>query len=237
MAAGGEGGAASKGRILVVEDDASLLFGLKKNLQYEGYEVLTADDGERGLQLAVDGKPDLIVLDIMLPKINGFELCETLRRSKIDTPVIFLSAKSAEIDKVNGLELGGDDYMTKPFSVRELLARVKSILRRLKDDEEAAPTRFGDVEVDLAGQTVRVEGRPVKLTSREFELLRFLVRSEGKVLTRETILQKVWGFDYYGTARTIDNFINRLRQKIEQDADHPRHLLTVRGVGYKFSRE
>ncbi|MBN1443951.1 MAG: response regulator transcription factor [Planctomycetes bacterium] len=224
---------AAKAKILVVEDDHALLFGLRKNLQFEGYDVLAAADGEIGLQMAVDGKPDLIILDIMLPRLNGFELCETLRKNRIDIPVIFLSAKSAEGDKITGLDLGGDDYITKPFSVRELLARVKSILRRLREADEK-PCRFGKVEVDFRGQTVKVKGKPVSLTSKEFQLLRCLVRSQGKVLTRESILQKVWGFDYYGTSRTIDNFINRLRQKIEDDADNPRHIVTVRGVGYKF---
>jgi len=224
---------APSAKILVVEDDPSLLFGLKKNLQFEGYEVTVASDGEEGLRLAVDTKPDLIILDIMLPRMNGFQICEVLRKNKVDTPVIFLSAKSTETDKINGLDLGGDDYMTKPFSVGELLARVKSILRRLKEYEEK-PYLFGDVVVDLRGQTVRLRGTPVNLTSKEFQLLRVLITSNGKVLPRETILQKVWGFDYYGTARTIDNFINRLRQKIEDDVNEPRYIVTVRGVGYKF---
>lgn len=224
---------ASKGRVLVIEDDASLLFGLEKNLRFEGYEVLSADDGEKGLQLAIDARPDLIILDIMLPKINGFEVCETLRRNDIRTPVIFLSAKSTERDKISGLELGGDDYMTKPFSVGELLARVKSVLRRLREDE-AEPYSFGDVVVDFGGRTVRRGRRAVDLTSKEFQLLQFLIRSRGKVLPRETILRHVWGFDYYGTARTIDNFVNRLRQKVERDANRPEFIVTVRGVGYKF---
>jgi len=222
-----------KARVLVIEDDPSLLFGLEKNLRFEGYEVLSAGDGEKGLQLAIDGRPDLIILDIMLPKINGFEVCETLRRNDIRTPVIFLSAKSTERDKIQGLDLGGDDYMTKPFSVGELLARVKSVLRRLREDQEE-PYSFGDVVVDFNGRTVRRGRKSIELTSKEFQLLQFLIRSRGKVLPRETILRHVWGFDYYGTARTIDNFVNRLRQKIERDANRPEYILTVRGVGYKF---
>jgi DNA-binding response OmpR family regulator len=229
-------GKKAQARILLVEDDPSLVFGLRKNLEFEGYEVLLASDGETGLRKAVDDRPDLIILDIMLPKVNGFELCETLRKHRIDTPVIFLSAKSRESDKVMGLDLGGDDYITKPFSVRELLARVKTILRRVKE-EHSEPVRFGDVEVDLGGRAVRVRGRDVSLTSKEFELLSLLLRSAGRVLTREAILQKVWGFNYYGTARTIDNFINKLRQKLEDDLENPRHFVTVRGVGYKFCRE
>ena len=225
-----------KARILIVEDDAAIVFGLQKNLEFEGYEVLVATDGESGLRQAIDSRPDLIVLDIMLPKVNGFEICETLRKNEIDIPVIFLSAKAQESDKILGLDLGGDDYLTKPFSVRELLARIKTVLRRAMA-EDAKPVNFGDVEVDLSGQSVKLRGETVSLTSKEFDLLRFLIRSRGKVLPRETILKKVWGYNYYGTARTIDNFINRLRQKIEDDVEQPRFILTVRGVGYKFETE
>ncbi|MBI4604259.1 MAG: response regulator transcription factor [Planctomycetes bacterium] len=224
---------AAKARILLVEDDFAIAFGLQKNLRFEGYEVLHASEGETGLKLALEERPDLIVLDIMLPRINGFEICEILRKRKIDTPVIFLSAKSQEADKIRGLELGGDDYMTKPFSVRELLARVKTVLRRVQGEEPEVYT-FGEVEVSFTAQVVKLRGQDVSLTSKEFELLKLLIRSEGKVLPRDSILNKVWGFDYYGTSRTIDNFINRLRQKIEDDIEEPRHILTVRGVGYRF---
>jgi DNA-binding response OmpR family regulator len=234
MAKAGEKGA-TKARILVVEDDGAIAFGVKKSLEFEGYEVTLATDGESGLSQAVDARPDLVILDIMLPRMNGFEICETLRKRKIDVPVIFLTAKSQDADKILGLDMGGDDYITKPFSIGELLARVKTVLRRAKGDD-SEPVVFGDVEVDLAGQTVKLRGKPVSLTVKEFELLRFLILSQGKALPRETILNKVWGFNYYGTSRTIDNFINRLRQKIEEDPDRPRHLLTVRGVGYKFQR-
>ena len=225
--------APGKAKILVVEDDMAIAFGLQKNLQFEGYEVVVATDGEAGLSRAIDARPDLMILDIMLPKVNGFEICQALRKQGIDIPIIFLTAKGQESDKILGLDLGGDDYMTKPFSVRELLARVKTILRRVKGDEPELVT-FGDVEVNFTAQTVKLRGQDVSLTSKEFELLRFLMRSEGRVLPRDSILNKVWGYDYYGTARTIDNFINRLRQKIEDDVDNPRHILTVRGVGYKF---
>jgi len=223
----------AKSRILIVEDDPAIAFGLQKNLRFEGYEVLVATDGEAGLRMAVDDRPDLIILDIMLPKVNGFEICEVLRKQKIDVPVIFLSAKSQETDKILGLDLGGDDYITKPFSVRELLSRVKTILRRVKADEPEMAA-FGDVEVNFSAQSLSIRGKPVTLTQKEFELLRYLVRSEGKVLQRDAILNKVWGHDYFGTSRTIDNFITRLRQKIEDDVDNPRHILTVRGVGYRF---
>jgi DNA-binding response OmpR family regulator len=225
--------ATGKSKILVVEDDLAIAFGLQKNLQFEGYEVVVATDGEAGLTRAIDARPDLMILDIMLPKVNGFEVCQALRKQGIDIPIIFLTAKGQESDKILGLEMGGDDYITKPFSVRELLARVKTVLRRVKGDEPELVT-FGAVEVNFTAQTVKLRGQDVSLTSKEFELLRFLMRSEGKVLPRDSILNKVWGYDYYGTSRTIDNFINRLRQKIEDDVDNPRHILTVRGVGYKF---
>ena len=226
---------ASKAKILIVEDDTAIVFGLQKNLKFEGYDVVVATDGETGLKLALGDRPDLIILDIMLPKMNGFELCEVLRKKDVKIPVIFLTAKAQERDKILGLDLGGDDYITKPFSLRELLARVKTVLRRVKGEEPECVT-FGDVEVNLSAQTVKLRGEPVNVTSKEFDLLKYLVRSEDKVLPRESILNHVWGFDYYGTARTIDNFINRLRQKIEDDVEKPRHILTVRGVGYKFRR-
>jgi len=222
-----------KAKVLVVEDDAAISFGLEKNLKFEGYEVIVASEGETGLRRAIDERPDLIILDIMLPRINGFEICEILRKKKIDVPVIFLSAKSQEVDKIMGFDLGGDDYITKPFSVREILARVKTVLRRVQA-EERETAAFGEVQVDFATRTVKLRGKSVGLTSKEFELLRLLVRSNGKVLPRDSILNKVWGYDYYGTTRTIDNFINRLRQKIEDDVEAPRHILTVRGVGYRF---
>jgi len=223
----------TRAKILIVEDDTAIAFGLERNLRFEGYDVQVATDGERGLACAIDGRPDLIILDIMLPKVSGYEICQTLRKNRIATPVIFLSAKTREADKVMGLDLGGDDYISKPFGLRELLARVKTILRRVREDQEA-PRVFGDIEIDLAGQVVRKKGRVVSLTTKEFDLLKFLIARPGKVLTRETILKQVWGFDYFGTARTIDNFINRLRQKIEDDAEEPRYILTVRGAGYKF---
>jgi len=225
--------AQAKAKILIVEDDVAIAYGLERNLRFEGYDVQVAVDGERGLKCAIDGRPDLIVLDIMLPKVSGYEICETLRKNGITTPIIFLSAKTRESDKVTGLDLGGDDYITKPFGLRELLARVKTILRRVREEEEA-PKAFGDIEVDFAGQVLKKKGRPVTLTSKEFDLLKFLVAHPGRVLTRETILKQVWGFNYFGTARTIDNFINRLRQKIEEDAEAPRYIVTVRGAGYKF---
>ena len=224
---------AAKAKILVVEDDGAIAFGLQKNLEFEGYEVFVATDGEAGLQQAIDQKPDLLILDIMLPKVNGYEICESLRKRGIGVPVIFLTAKTQEGDKILGFDLGCDDYMTKPFSVRELVARVKTVLRRSRV-EAVEPVKFGAVRLDFEARRVWLNNEEVDLTSKEFDLLKFLVESPGKVLTREMILNKVWGYNYYGTARTIDNFINRLRQKIGDDSDQPRHIATIRGVGYRF---
>ncbi len=229
-----DGNGSSKVKILVVEDDPSLAFALEKNLSFEGYDVLVARDGEKGLELALNAKPDLVILDIMLPIVNGYEICKAMRKNGFHTPVIFLSAKAQEVDKVLGLELGGDDYITKPFGVRELLARIKSLLRRTEADAPRV-LEFGPVRVDLSGHSVLRSGRPVTLTSKEFDLLKYLLERRGRVLTRDEILVHVWGFDYDGTSRTIDNFINRIRQKIGDNIRKPRYILTIRGVGYKFA--
>jgi two-component system alkaline phosphatase synthesis response regulator PhoP len=221
--------------ILVIEDDPSILLGLKKNLEFEGYTVLVAEDGEQGLEMAFDAKPDLILLDIMLPQVNGFEICRSVRKHEPAVPILMLSAKDQEIDKIMGLDLGADDYITKPFSVKELIARVKASLRRTRALEgELEPFHFGEVEVDYGGRVLRLKGEPLECTPKEFDLLRFLIRNRGRVLSRDQILNKVWGYDYYGTPRTIDNFIQKLRQKVERDAQEPDHILTVRGIGYKF---
>lgn len=223
-------------RILVVEDDPSIIFGLEKNLRFEGFDVVVARDGEEGLMRALKSPPALIVLDIMLPNVNGFEVCKTLRDRGFKIPVIFLSAKSQEVDKVTGLDLGGDDYLTKPFSVRELLARIKTILRRVDDKKEEA-MEAGPIQVDRSGHSVLRGGKPITLTSKEFKLLEYLLERRGRVLARDEILNHVWGVHYQGTARTVDNFINRLRQKIGDDIRKPRYILTVRGVGYKFTAD
>ena len=225
-------------RILIVEDDPSILLGLERNLKFEGYEVMSARDGERGLQLAVDKSPDLIILDIMLPKLNGYELCRHLRKIKISVPIIMLTARGQEIDKVMGLELGADDYVTKPFSIVELLARIKAVLRRAKRfEQEMTSFTFDDVEIDFERHTVMKDGELLDLSAREFNLLRFLISNNGKALSRSEILNEVWGYDYYGTQRTVDNLISNLRQKLETDPDNPEHILTVWGVGYRFLTE
>jgi len=222
--------------ILIVEDEESILMPLEDNLKLEGYEVSCARDGQEGLFLARERPFDLIVLDIMLPKLDGFEVCKRLRQDRVMTPILILTAKSQEIDKVLGLELGADDYMTKPFSSRELLARIKAILRRVRDPQpEAESCRFGAVEVDFAKYEATKNGAPVLLTSLEFALLRFLIRNRGRVVHRDEVLDAVWGKDVYVDARTVDKHISLLRKKFEDDPQDPKYILGVRGVGYKFA--
>jgi len=222
-------------RILIVEDDPSIRLGLKRSLEFEGFTVELARDGEEAIQRAFDKKPDLIVLDIMLPRVNGFEVCRTVRKYDGTIPIVILSAKGDEGDKVLGLELGADDYVTKPFSVRELTARIKAALRRRKAlDGEIESFEEGELSIDFGGQTLLVSGERRELSSREFKLLRHLIQNRGRVLSRDQILNKVWGYDYDGTPRTIDNFINKLRQKLGDDPEDPRWIQTVRGSGYKF---
>ncbi len=222
--------------ILVIEDDPAIRLGLKKSLGFEGYQVLEAEDGERGLELVFERRPDLIVLDIMLPRLNGYEVCRTIRKHDASLPIVMLSAKGQEIDKIMGLDIGADDYVTKPFSTRELSARIKAALRRSQAQESAVQVfENGRIRVDVGGQTLVVDGEAKEVSTREFRLLRYLIENRGRVLSRDQILNKVWGYDYDGTARTIDNFINKLRSKIEPDATRPKLILTVRGVGYKFT--
>ena len=222
--------------ILVIEDDPAIRLGLKKSLGFEGYRVLEASDGERGLELVFEERPDLVVLDLMLPRLNGYEVCRTIRKHDRTIPIVILSAKGQETDKVMGLDLGADDYVTKPFSTRELAARIKAALRRTHAQEEQTEEvhEYGRIRIDVPGQRLEVDGAPVEVSNREFRLLRYLVENRGRVLSRDQILNKVWGYDYEGTARTVDNFILALRQKIEADPANPRHIKTVRQVGYKL---
>jgi two-component system alkaline phosphatase synthesis response regulator PhoP len=222
-------------RILIVEDDPSIRLGLQRSLGFDGYTVDVAKDGEEAIQRAFDKKPDLVLLDLMLPKVNGFEVCKTIRKYDPSIPIVILSAKGDEGDKVLGLELGADDYVTKPFSIRELAARVKAALRRKKTSEgEIDLFEEGNLRIDFGGQTLTVDGQAQECTGREFHLLKHLIQNRGRVLSRDQILNKVWGFDYDGTPRTIDNFINKLRQKLERDVANPTWIQTVRGTGYKF---
>lgn len=225
-----------KKRILIVEDDESISLGLRMNLEAEGYEVQVAADGDEGLSLASAANIDLVILDVMLPKTNGFEVVRNLRSKGSTVPVIMLSARGAEMDKVMGLELGAEDYITKPFSLAELLARVKAVLRRdgLSRKHVEALVRAGDLVIDSGTRQVTRAGAPVELTATEFDVLWCLVEAQGRVLAREEILTRVWGVGHHGTLRTIDNFLLQLRSKLEADSAEPEHLLTVRGVGYRF---
>ena len=228
----------SKHRVLVVEDDSNIALGLRINLEAEGYDVTCADDGEAALVEVESHEPDLIILDVMLPRMNGFEVLQTLRRAGRTMPIIVLSARTGEIDKVTGLELGAEDYVEKPFSLAELLARVRGALRRGMRQQVPTATRevvvFGEFRLDLDARTVHRGDAPIEITATEFDVLQCLVRARGKALSREDIWREVWGPTHHGTPRTIDNFIQQLRTKFEDDREAPKHIITVRGVGYRF---
>ena len=226
--------------VLIVEDERAIVEILKFNLKREGYETLEALDGETGLQLAQTKDPDLILLDVMLPKLNGFDICRTLRAEKRTTPIIILTAREEETDKVFGLETGADDYMTKPFSMKELMARVKANIRRRSMEYAPAQSAAGQIEADglclnLETYQVTKNGAPVELTQKEYDLLSYLIRERGKVFSREDLMQRVWNYDYYGDMRTVDVTVRRLREKIEDDPGKPQYILTRRGVGYYFA--
>jgi len=225
-----------KEKILIIEDEEDLVKGIKLNLSGEGYEVDWAYDGEEGFRKALNEAYDLIILDIMLPKMNGLDICRELRQKKLNIPIIMLTAKGEEIDKVVGLEIGADDYITKPFSIRELLARIKAHLRREKREGEKVPEiySFGDVEIDFARIKVRRKGKELDLTSLEMEVLKYFIAHKGEVVTRGTLLDKIWGYESYPTTRTIDNHILKLRKKIEEDPSRPKYILSVYGEGYRF---
>ena len=219
-------------RILVVEDDLSILTGVSMNLRYEGYEVLQAQDGRSGLQKAIDETPELVILDLMLPQLNGYEVLKELRSRGVTTPVLVLSAKGMESDRIAGLNLGADDYVVKPFSLQELLARVRAVLRRHQRD--TGSIQFAGVAVDLRAKTVTRDGKPLDLTAQELKLVLHFATHPGKAFSRDELLAAAWGYGYEGTARTVDNFISQLRQKLEPSPDEPRHYVTVRGQGYRF---
>jgi DNA-binding response OmpR family regulator len=222
--------------ILIVEDEAQMRLGLKDNLEFEGYTVDLAENGSSGLEKISKTPYDLIILDIMLPKISGFDICKKIREKGIKIPVIMLTAKGEEIDKVLGLELGADDYITKPFSLREFLARIKAVLRRSEEQSLAAKEieRIGKLEVNFKTYNCYLEGNSVTATYKEIEILKHLWQHRGQVVSRDQLLNEVWGYSENPTTRTVDNFILKLRQKIEQDPAHPRHILTVHGIGYKL---
>jgi len=227
-------------KILVVDDEKQIVDIIAFNLMKEGYEVLRAYDGEAGLKLFLSEQPELVLLDIMMPKMDGFEVCKKIRE-KYETPIIMLTARAEELDKVLGLELGADDYVTKPFSVRELMARVKANLRRKDsgtDTEEAKEDfieTFGDITIDSKRYEIKKRGELIDLTRREFELIKFLASERGQVYSRETLLQEVWGYEYFGDVRTVDVTVRRLRTKIEDNPETPKYVLTKRGLGYYFT--
>jgi DNA-binding response OmpR family regulator len=220
--------------VAVVEDDESVRESLKLNLELENYHVVTAGDGEAGVELVAKENPDLIILDVMMPKKDGLEACREIRNSGVSVPLILLTARSAEVDKVLGLDLGADDYLAKPFGMRELIARVRALLRRTQSSNQVDEVRFDDVVIDFKAYKAERNQEPVELSAREYRLLRYLVAKGGTVVTRDELLDEVWGYNSYPSTRTVDNHIARLRQKIEDNSDNPRHILTVHGVGYKF---
>lgn len=232
-----------KKTILIVDDEKTIVDMLVYNLQKEGYNTLEANDGEEAVKIALDEKPDLVLLDIMLPKMDGLAVCKRIRQS-LDIPILMISAKDEEIDKILGLELGADDYITKPFSVRELMARVKANLRKAEitsksvnskeqeNKDESNVITVGDLSLDLNKFEVKVRGEIMDLTLREFEVLKYLANQPGQVVTREVLLEKVWGYEYYGDIRTVDVTVRRIREKIERDTSNPKILITKRGVGY-----
>jgi len=219
--------------ILIVEDDPTMLRGLKDNFEFKDYRVLTAPDGEEGLNAALNEKPDLIILDIMLPKINGYEVCRLIRKEELDMPIIMLTAKGEESDIVLGLNLGADDYVTKPFSIKELLARAAAFLRRSKQAEQDV-YEFADFRLDIPARKLMRKGDEIKLSPKEFKLLELFVKKPGRALTRNDILNAVWGYDCYVGQRSIDRFVTTLRNKIEPDPHNPTYIHTIREIGYKF---
>jgi DNA-binding response OmpR family regulator len=222
-------------KVLVIEDDAAILRGLADNLVHEGYEVVTATTGETGYSLQKSQNPDLIILDLMLPRMSGLELCRKLRSEGVQIPILMLTAKSEESDRVIGLDLGADDYVTKPFSLRELMARVRALLRRIHAESHLPDElQFGDVQVDFRRYVARRCGKLVEMTRKEYATLRLLVARAGEVVTREELLNEVWGYEAYPVSRTVDNHIAGLRAKLEKDPSRPVHIRTVHGVGYKF---
>lgn len=219
--------------ILIIEDDSTMLRGLKDNFEYAGYNVLTADDGEKGLEAALDAKPALIILDIMLPKINGYEICRRLREAGLDMPIIMLTAKGQESDIILGLNLGADDYVTKPFSIKELLARVSAFLRRA-EKSQSSEYKFEDLTLDLDARKLTRNNKEIELSPKEFDLLAYFLKKQGRALTRDDILNAVWGFNCFVTPRSVDRCVTTLRDKIEIDPHLPAFIKTVRSIGYKF---
>lgn len=224
-------------KILVVDDEQNMRTGLKDNLEFEGYDVESANDGEQGLKKILENNYNLIILDVMMPKKSGFDVCKEVRKTGITTPIILLTAKGEEIDKVVGLEIGADDYVTKPFSLRELLARVKAILRRgenLVMNEAAREVKIGKLEVNFNGYKATSKNKDVQMSHKEFDILHYLWKHRNSTVSRDDLLTEIWGYDENPATRTVDNFILKLRQKVETDPNHPKIILTVHGIGYKL---
>ena len=222
-------------RILIVDDEPAMVRGLEDNLRFEGYQTLSAANGREGLALALLEGPDLILLDVMMPEMSGWDVLRALGKKGLDVPVIMLTARGEEMDRILGLELGADDYIAKPFALRELLARVRAVLRRPGPRQRFEEFRFGDVRLHLRARQVFRAGTEVRLTRKEFDLLRYLVEHRGEILTRERLLDEVWGYERFPTTRTVDTHVLRLRQKFERDPEHPAFILTVHGQGYRFA--
>jgi DNA-binding response OmpR family regulator len=224
-------------KILIVEDEPQMRLGLRDNLEFEGHQVDFAEDGSIGLHKILENNYDLIILDIMLPKMSGFDVCKKAREKNVTTPIIMLTAKGEEIDKVLGLELGADDYLTKPFSLRELLARIKAVLRRTEEKVAKGSGRrvkIGNLEMDFSTYDAFLDNRPEPMSHKEFEILKYLWQHRGETVSRDQLLNDVWGYEEFPTTRTVDNFILKLRKRIEDDPAYPRHILTVHGIGYKL---
>jgi DNA-binding response OmpR family regulator len=222
-------------KILIVEDEPNMVAGLRDNFEFEGYQVISAPDGVAGLERALSESPDLVILDVMMPRMSGLDVCKQLKTKKPSIPIIMLTARGQEVDKVVGLELGADDYVTKPFSIRELLARVKAVLRRVRGvPKEQEKFAFGEVEVNLRSCQVSRKGQALDFSAKEFELLKFFLHHPGETLSRDRLLEEVWGYNRFPTTRTVDAHIVRLRQKVEPKPEDPRFILTVHGTGYKF---
>ena len=222
--------------ILIIEDDISILRGLKDNLEYEGYGVTSETDGKKGLKLALEKEIDLVLLDIMLPNMNGYEICRKVKKEKPGLPIIMITARGSEVDRVSGLDIGADDYVTKPFSIPELMARVRAIFRRVDSVyNDVEKYYFGKVELDFKKYQAFRNKNEIKLSTKEFDIMKYFIQHEGEAIHRHDLLNEVWGFDAVLTTRTIDNFILDLRKKMEEDPSKPKHILTVRSIGYRFS--
>jgi len=222
--------------ILVIEDDISILRGLKDNLEYEGYAVLAETNGEKGLQLALKKKTDLILLDIMLPGMNGYEICRKLKNEKPELPVIMITARGSEMDKVSGLDIGADDYVTKPFSIPELMARVRAVFRRIAQEYNIPDEySFGKIKLDFKKYKAFRDNQEIKLSSKEFSIMEYFIRHEGEAVHRHDLLNEVWGYESLPDTRTIDNFILNLRKKLEENPSKPRHIESIRDIGYRFN--